>query len=302
MSVREIRPGDAEWPAALNEIGPHRPPSRLFVAGRGIPHARESIAIVGTRRPTAAGIESAIGLATGLVEAGLAIVSGMAVGIDETAHRATLLAGGHTVGVLGCGLDVDYPQRNSALRDEVGDLGTLVSEYPPGTQPRAAHFPERNRIIAGLSAGVVFVEGSIKSGGRITARLAVDSNRFVFAVPGSVRNPMSRGPNELIRIHQAELVTEVRHICEELAPGLVWSESSRSTTGDRVELGDDERSLLDLLDDVPIGPDLIAQRLGMAPGRVALSLARLEVRGLAARVSLGYEITDRGSRLRGSER
>jgi DNA processing protein len=282
-------------------LGSHRPPARLFVAGKPLSPAPKSIAIVGTRRPTAAGLEVAADLATGLVEAGFSIVSGMAIGIDSAAHAAALDAGGRTIGVLGCGLDVVYPRANMALRSRMLASGTLVGEYLEGTPPRAAHFPERNRIIAGLSAGVVFVEGSARSGGRITARLALDANRFVFAVPGSVRNAMAEGPNELIRINQAALVTSVTHICEELAPGLVWSVGSPARPAFEIfEIGDDERRVLDLLDDAPVTADLLMQRLAMSPGGVAVALAKLEVRGFASRTSVGYEISERGSRLRRS--
>jgi DNA processing protein len=298
MNLRVISPRDHEWPGALNELGPHRPPGQLFATGLQLPPAANSVAVVGTRQPTAAGLEITWRLSTGLVEAGFAIVSGMAVGIDAVAHRAAIEAGGHTVAVVGCGLDIDYPKRNTRLRERIAIDGTIVGEYPDGTPPRAAHFPDRNRIIAGLSAGVIFVEGSIKSGGRITARLALDANRSVFAVPGSVRNPMAAGPNELIRRNQAALVTEVAHICEELAPGLVWSEPRRAYTNVEVEVGSAEQLILGLLDDVPVAPDLLGERLEMAPGRVALSLAKLEVRGLAVRNDGGYEISERGARVR----
>lgn len=298
MNVRMIFPSDPEWPQALNELGPHRPPHRLFAAGLPLPPAAESVAIVGTRQPTAAGLEVAWRLSTGLVEAGFAIVSGMAVGIDAVAHRAAIEAGGHTVAVVGCGLDVDYPKRNSRLRSRVAIDGTILGEYPEGAPPRAAHFPERNRIIAGLCAGVIFVEGSIRSGGRITARLALDANRAVFAVPGSVRNPMAAGPNELIRRNQAALVTEITHVCEELAPGLVWSEHRRAYTKVDAEAGEAEQLILGLLDDAPVSPDLLGERLEMPAGRVALSLAKLEVRGLATRNNGGYEISERGARIR----
>jgi DNA processing protein len=296
--TRVIYPDDLEWPESLNELGSYRPPARLFVAGKQLSPAPKSIAIVGTRRPTAAGLEVASGLARGLVEAGFSIVSGMAIGIDSAAHAAALDAGGRTIGVLGCGLDVAYPRANMALRSRMLASGTLVGEYSEGTPPRAAHFPERNRIIAGLSAGVVFVEGSARSGGRITARLALDANRFVFAVPGSVRNPMAAGPNELIRRNQAALVTEVAHVCEELAPGLVWSESRRSYAEAEAEVGGAEQLILGLLDDAPVAPDVLGERLEMPPGRVALSLAKLEVRGLAIRNDGGYEISERGARVR----
>jgi DNA processing protein len=298
MNVRVLLPSDPEWPQALNELGPHRPPFRLFAAGLPLPPTAKSVAIVGTRQPTAAGLEVARRLSSGLVEAGFAIVSGMAVGIDAVAHLAAIEAGGHTVAVVGCGLDVEYPKRNSRLRSRVAIDGTILGEYPEGTPPRAAHFPERNRIIAGLCAGVIFVEGSLRSGGRITARLALDANRAVFAVPGSVRNPMAAGPNELIRRNQAALVSDITHVCEELAPGLVWSDHRRAYTKIEAEIGEAEQLILRLLDDAAVSPDVLGERLEMAPGRVALSLAKLEVRGLAARNNGGYEISERGARIR----
>jgi DNA processing protein len=296
MSRRVMSAGHQEWPDGLKELTSVRPPEQLFIVGQPLPPVATSIAIVGTRRPTAAGLEVAAALASGLVEAGFAIVSGMAVGIDAAAHRAALDAGGHTVGVVGCGLDVSYPRLNAQLRARVCEFGTLVGEYPDGTPPRASHFPERNRIIAGLSTAVVFVEGSVRSGGRITARLALETNRSVFAVPGSVRNPMAEGPNELIRTHQAALVTNAGHIFEELAPALAWMPAAERPSP--LSIGEVEDRLLEHLDDVPVSTDELVRRLAFPPGRVVLGLAKLEVRGLVARAGAGYEISEAGARLR----
>lgn len=302
MNKRVITPSDGEWPARLNELQPHPVPGRLHLEGRDLPNDPKVVAIVGTRRPTAAGVEATEQLARGLAEAGFAIVSGLAVGIDATAHRTALAAGARTIAVLGTGLDIDYPTRNAHLKDDIRRVGTLVSEYRDGTPPKPHHFPSRNRIVAGLAVGVVVVEGGLKSGALITARLAVDCNRAVWAVPGSVRNPNAAGPNELIRRGEAAVVTEVAHILEELAPGLVWGGEAHGSSPGPVALGDDERRVLDALDDVPLPLERLCMMSGMTPGRAALAVARLEVRGLAARRFGGYELAGAGGRLRAALR
>ena len=295
---RCIRPEDDEWPETLNELGPHDPPEQLYVQGRRLEVDSRTIAVVGTRRPTAAGIEAAESITQGLVEAGFKIVSGMAMGIDTVAHRAALSAGGYTIAVLGSGLDVAYPKRNAGLMKKIAVAGTVVTEYPEGTQPLAFHFPRRNRIVAGLARGVVVVEGGMKSGALITARIGIDANRFVWAVPGSVRNPMAVGPNELIRTGQGGLVTTFKHICDEVAPGLVWEEGPGGRPLSVESLTDEERTILLALDDVPISPDRLSRVTDLPHGRVALALSRLEVRGFANRRGGGYEISGGGSRIR----
>ena len=298
MRTRELRHGRPGWPALLDELGPARRPERLFVQGREIPD-RPLIAVVGARRPTVAGLDAARVLTTGLVEAGYGIVSGLATGIDAAAHEAALAAGGYTIAVLGFGLDVTYPRRNARLKERIAADGTLVTEYEPGIQPRALHFPQRNRIIAGLAEATLVVEGGVKSGALITARYALDANRSVFAVPGSFRNPMSAGSNELIRRSEAVLVTEVSHIFDELAPRIVWSELPRRSLEPRaVELEGDEEVILGLLDDAPTTPDRVCRELCLEVGAVALALSRLEVRGLIMKRGNGYEITTSGARAR----
>jgi DNA processing protein len=297
MKVRVVSPGDGEWPSQLSELETCKRLKRLYAVGKSLDCGPKTIAIVGTRRPTAAGIEAAEMLASGLAQAGFTVVSGLAIGIDAAAHRAALSAGGPTVAVLGCGMDIDYPKRNRPLKQEIAARGTIVSEYSAGTQPTQFTFPERNRIIAGLSMGVVVVEGGVKSGALITARLALDANRSVFAVPGSIRNPMAAGPNLLIRTSQAAVVTEVKHVCDELAPNLVWSEASSDDCG-VLELGGCEKDVLSLLDDAPVSPDQLCRRLDYPPGEVALALSRLEVRNLVLRRAVGYEISTAGARAR----
>jgi len=296
--MRLVEQQDAEWPELLNELGPARTPTLLYVEGLPIPQ-RPMIAVVGSRRPTIAGLDATKVLVQGLVEAGYGIVSGLAAGIDAAAHHAALEADGYTIGVLGFGLDIDYPRRNKNLKERIAVEGTLVTEFEPGTQARAAHFPQRNRIIAGLAEATLVVEGAIRSGALITARCALDANRSVFAVPGSFRNVMAAGSNELIRTSQAALVTEVAHIFEELAPRLSFPDPPMLGLGDRkIHLGESEERVLWLLDDVGTSPDRICAELGFPMGTTALALSQLEVRGLATRRGAGYQITTAGARLR----
>jgi DNA processing protein len=299
VNPRIITPRDGEWPPQLNELGPDAPRT-LHAAGLPLGVGRRSIAVVGSRRPTAAGIDAAQRLTHGLAEAGFAIVSGLAVGIDAVAHRTALEAGGYTVAVLGSGLDVNYPQRNASLRQRIAECGTLVTEYEPTTQPIAYNFPRRNRIIAGLVTAVLFVEGGATSGGRITAHLALDANRNVYAVPGSIRNPMASGPNELIRTCQALLVTDVTHIFDDLASDLDFSNAHAAPrpAGADVVLTDIEEAILCYLDDVPSPVDAVAIGIDRPSGDVALALSGLELRGLASRHPAGYYISGQGARVR----
>jgi len=296
--TRLIRPRHPEWPPALDEEVRPRV-KQLYVEGIRLDPSASCIAIVGTRRPTAAGLYAATQIATGLSIEGYTIVSGLAVGIDAAAHRATLEAGGRTVAVLGCGHDIDYPKRNRTLRRAIEIEGTVVSEYPPELEPKPSMFPARNRIIAGLSQAVVVVEGSIKSGALVTARLALDANREVFAVPGSVRNPMAVGPNELIRRGEAALVTRVEQVVEGLGAVLACSATSSSPAAPML-LGDREAAVLSLLDDVPEGPDVFARTLDLSAGEIASALSMLELKGLARRTYRGHVITDAGAAQRGS--
>ncbi|HEX2049565.1 MAG TPA: DNA-processing protein DprA [Actinomycetota bacterium] len=295
---RVVRPGDSEWPRRLHELGPHAPPARLYADGLPLP-AVPAVAVVGTRRPTAAGLDAARAFARSFAEAGLVVVSGFAVGIDAAAHRAAIDAGGHTIAVLGCGLDVAYPRRNAALRRALLRSGTVVTEYPDGTPPLKHHFPLRNRVIAGLSLGVVVVEGALDSGALVTARLALDANRSVYALPGSVRNAMAEGPNDLVRRSEAQLVTRPEHVLQDLAPELVWRDRTAARRA-AAALDATEAAVVALLDDVPVAADRLERELDTTAGRLAVTLARLEVRGLAARRRGGYTITDAGARARGA--
>jgi DNA processing protein len=298
---RTVGPSDPEWPPLLSELGPAAP-ERLFVTGRLLDGSRPAVAVVGTRRPTAAGLEAAERISSGLAEAGVVVISGLAVGIDAVAHAAALAAGGATAAVLGCGIDVDYPRRNLELKRRIAADGTIMSEYSDGTPPRRAQFPLRNRIIAGISAGVVVVEGGLRSGALITARLALDSNRNVYAVPGSIRNPMAAAPNELIRTSQALLVTGVNDVLEDLVPSLCRPGSNVGLETPRLEtprLEGPEEVVLRALDDVVVSPGLLEHATGLSAGALARALAELELRGLADRLRGGYCVTAAGARALG---
>jgi DNA processing protein len=293
---RVLHASDPEWPSRLNELGPWPSPECLHLRGLPLDPTKTHVAIVGTRRPTWAGIEISQRFACELAEAGFVIVSGLAMGIDASAHLAALKACGRTIAALGCGVDVLYPARNKKLRDEIAAKGTLLSEYPDGTEPATWRFPERNRIVAGLCAGVIVVEGGAKSGALITAKRAVNCNRAVFAVPGSIRNGMAAAPNELIRTSLATLVTEPRHVFEDLAPGVVWEQRfSNKQNGTQPILEQLEQRVLELLDDTPVSTDRLRRDLGERSGAVALALSCLEVRGLALKQPAGYEDHGGGS-------
>jgi DNA processing protein len=204
---------DPLYPEQLREI--YDPPCVLFARGRLELLDTVMVAVVGTRRPTTYGKVTTERLSGALAQAGVTVVSGMARGIDTAAHQAALDAGGGTVAVFGCGLDVIYPAENRRLAEEIAARGLLLSEYPFSTPAYPQNFPVRNRIVAGLAAGVLVVEGAQYSGSSITARLALDSNREVFAVPGNITSPMSFGPNLLIK-QGATLVQDVNDILDAL--------------------------------------------------------------------------------------
>ena len=214
-SVELISINDSRYPPRLKEI--FDPPPLLFARGRIELLDTLMIGVVGTRRPTPYGIAAAQRLAKDLAVAGLTITSGMARGIDTAAHKAVLESGGDTVAVFGCGVDEIYPAENRKLASQIGSDGLLLSEFPMGTPAYPQNFPVRNRIIAGMSAGVLVVEGGEYSGSAITAKLALEQNREVFAVPGSIMSKMSWGPNLLIK-QGAKLVQEWNDVVTELKP------------------------------------------------------------------------------------
>jgi DNA processing protein len=245
------------------------------------------LAVVGSRNPTSLGRDTAQQFARHLASAGLAITSGLALGIDAAGHRGALQAHGRTVAVLGCGLDEVYPRENAALAREIAEHGALVSELPAGTPPLKQHFPRRNRIIAGLSVGTLVVEAALHSGSLITARLAAEQGREVFAIPGSIHSPQSRGCHRLIR-QGAKLVETADDIFAELGAlldGLRAAAPAQAPEAQRLsapELDKDYEILLDALGFAPAGVDALVARTGFPADAVASMLLILELDGRVA--------------------
>lgn len=277
---------DERYPALLRRIA--CPPPVLFVDGDPAALAAVTLAIVGSRRPTAGGVRNARTLAAELSRAGLLIASGLASGIDTAAHLGALDAEGPTVAVLGRGPDGVYPRANRELAARIAESGALVSEFPPGTPPRREHFPRRNRVIAGLAVGVVVVEAALRSGSLITARLALEENREVFAVPGSIHSPMSHGCHRLIR-EGAVLVEGAADVLAELGSGLRTgpapcpqgpAHQPAPAAGAPDGLEAEARIVLDTMGYEPVTIDALVASSGLTPEQVSSILFLLELRGL----------------------
>ena len=273
---------DPEYPRRLREIE-DKPPV-LFVRGDLLPDDEWAVAIVGTRRASPYGRQAAEHFATDLARQGITIVSGLARGVDGVAHRSALATGGRTIAVLACGLDIVYPPEHAKLATEIAGHGALISEYPLGTQPKADYFPRRNRILSGISLGVLVVEGDEDSGSLITARAALDQNREVFAVPGSIYSPTHRGANKLIQKGEAKLVARTEDILEEL-------NLTMTTATEQLELRevvpDDptEARLLTVLTNQPSHIDEVQRASGLPIASVSSALALLELKGLVRQVA-----------------
>lgn len=276
---------DILYPPLLREV--YNPPKKIFVLGNVEILAQKQIAIVGSRRPTPAGLEIAREFAFDLANAGLNVTSGLALGIDGAAHRGCLAAKQPTTAVLACGLDYIYPPRHRDLAAEILDTGgALISEWPPGTRPLAAYFPQRNRIITGLSLGVLVVEASLKSGSLVSARLAMEQNREVFAVPGSVHNPQAAGCHLLIG-QGAKLVTQASEILAETGGYLVPAETAIVASA-LPRLDSDHRMLLECVDFSPTPLEIILKRCGLKGSELNTMLLSLEIKGYINKVTAGY--------------
>lgn len=279
---RAIRWNDSQYPPLLKEISD--PPALLFVRGDAGVLTLPQFAIVGSRNATASGCETAREFATHLSASGFCIVSGLAAGIDAAAHRGALDTNNSTVAVLGTGPDQVYPARHAALADAIAANGALVSEFPPGTPPRRAQFPQRNRVISGISVGTLVVEAGLRSGALITARLAAEQGREVFAMPGSIHNPTARGCHQLIR-SGAKLVETAGDIIEELSGML--AEISRSVEQNKLTVADrppqevdpDYQRLLELMGWDPANVDTLVSRSGLTADEVSSMLLILELDG-----------------------
>jgi len=273
---------DPRYPASLGVL--ERRPIALYVAGRPEVLHEPQLSIVGSRNPTPAGRDTAFAFAESLAECGLAITSGLAAGIDSAAHRGALAAQGITLAVLGNGIDSIYPRGNQRLSEEIRFRGALVSEFPLGTPPRRENFPQRNRIIAGLSLGTLVVEAARRSGSLITARLAGDQNRELFAVPGSIHNPLSRGCHELIR-QGAKLTETVADILSELNFSAFFERARRvpGSPDSAAELAagmdKEHKILLDALGFDPADLDMLVVRTGFKAEAVSSMMLILELEG-----------------------
>jgi DNA processing protein len=270
------------YPALLREIAD--PPSALYVRGTLEPADRAAVAVVGTRQASSYGREVAAKLSGDLTRAGVSVVSGMAVGIDSAAHRGALAAGGRTLAVLGCGIDIPYPAVNARLRDEIVAGGALVSEYPMGSGPEPWRFPARNRIVSGLSLGTLVVEGDIKSGALITAEFALEQGREVFAVPGDIRSGRTRGPHRLIQ-EGAKLVHEVEDILTELRIVMPVAVTPSAPDRDDVSLTEAEGQVLKVLSSQRRHVDEVIAESGLTAAQASAALLMLEVKALVRRLA-----------------
>lgn len=289
---------DDNYPLRLKDL--RNPPPILYVLGDLDVINLPQLAIVGSRNPTNGGTQTATDFAAHFARAGLTITSGLALGIDATAHQATLDANGYTVAVVGTGLDRTYPARNRELARNIAESGALVSEFKIGTKARSENFPRRNRIISGLSMGTLVIEAAQRSGSLITARLASEQGREIFAIPGSIHNPLARGCHRLIR-EGAKLVETAQDVLEELGPMLSISlntQASKTSTADQQASHNNANNDMDgvhaqVLAAIGYDPttmDSILDETRIAPETVAAALTFLELDGHITTETGGYYV------------
>lgn len=287
------------YPEALRHI--HDAPLVLYALGDLGLLSREQIGVIGSRNATPAGLDHARRFAAELSKRGLLITSGLALGVDGAAHAGALDAGYPTIAVIGCGLDRIYPNQHRRLGERVIDDGLMISEYAPGTPARAAHFPQRNRIISGLSRGILVVEAGLKSGSLITARMALEQGREVFAIPGSIHSPVARGCHDLIK-QGARLVDQVDDILEELGaswslpagftaqePGVTEPEAERPAVRATDALDSREIAVFEALGYDPQSTDALCSATGLPADQLVQSLLLLELEGLVSSAPGGFQ-------------
>ena len=283
-----LTPADVGYPALLREIA--GPPPQLFVRGSLEALSLPQLAIVGSRNATPAGTETAHDFASHLARGGFCVTSGLAEGIDAAAHRGALHAGGRTIAVCGTGPDIVYPRRHERLADDiVANGGAIVSEFAPGTPVFRSNFPRRNRLISGLSVGTLVVEAGVRSGALITARHAMEQGREVFAIPGSIHNPVARGCHLLIR-NGAKLVETATDIVEELGgllAGMQLPESPGPSFALPVAVDGEYVKLLAAMAWDPVDADSLVARSGLTIGEVSSMLLMLEMQGSVRTLSGG---------------
>ncbi len=293
LGYRLLALGDSDYPEFLSAI--EGPPPVLYLRGTLLPADRWAVAVVGSRRATDYGLRLCRTLTRGLVEKGFTILSGMARGIDQTAHRTALKFGGRTIGVMGCGLDVVYPHDQEELRDAVSGRGALLSEFPLGTPPDPKNFPQRNRVISGLSMGTLVVEAAMRSGSLITARLALGQGREVFAVPGDAGRPGSGGSNHLIK-QGAKLVETLEDMMEEFSSDRL-PPKPLSSPGPEKELqegptglSEEEELVYKGLSSRPCHIDELGTGIKFSSSRIAGVLLQLELKGAARQLAGNFFI------------
>lgn len=287
VDTLRISRGSPSWPAELEEI--EGPPPELWIRGRtSVLEVQPRIAIVGTRAPTPYGEAQAARFARAFSTAGCCVVSGLARGIDHAAHRAALETRGATIAVLGCGVDRPWPAGEQT--DRVAREGLLLSEFHPGEAPKPHHFPLRNRVISGLSRAVVVIEAAHASGSLITARWAADQGRSVFALPGRVDHPMSRGTHKLIR-EGAQLAEDPSEVLRELGVAVAFSEATGEGTSGRIDAK--HRAVVETLRGETLSSEELARRASRTLPEVLVELVELEMAGVVRRLPGGrYQLQD----------
>ena len=287
--VQVITWQDADYPRNLRQV--YNAPPVLYVRGSIEKRDEWAVSVVGTRRASVYGKEAARMMGDGLARAGVTVVSGLARGIDAMSHRTCLDAGGRTIAVLGCGVDVIYPRQNARLAAEIVERGAMVSEYPLGTRPEAGNFPPRNRIISGLTLGTVVIEADLGSGALITADFAAEQGREVFAVPGSVFAKGSRGTNQLIQ-QGAKMVCTVADVLEELNLTMVSEQAQARAV---IPENETEALLLEHLSAEPVHVDALGRAVKMPIAQVSSTLALLELKGIVRQVGgMNYVLAREG--------
>lgn len=285
VGAQVINLSDSCYPPLLREI--HDPPEKLYVRGDPSLLCRPHLAMVGARRASAVALRIAESFATAAVAAGLQVCSGLAKGIDGASHRGALAAGGNTVAVMGTGIETIYPARHQALADEIATSGCLVSEFPPGTQPRRQHFPRRNRIISGMSLGVLVVEAALPSGSLITARTALEQGRDVFALPWSIAHQGGAGCLRLLR-DGARMVLTMEDVVEELGSLYKLQLDLLDVESSEPGASGQEPALLQLLGYEEVGLDALVSHSGLPVAELLSQLSSLEVSGVIVRGPGGY--------------
>ena len=288
--VKVLTSSDSEYPARLKEIYDY--PPVLYVRGALMPEDEWCLAVVGTRRATVYGRQVAEEIVADLAQSRITIVSGLAKGIDTIAHQSALDAGGRSIAVFGCGLDMVYPADNTDLARNIMGQGALISEYPLGTRLKAENFPRRNRIMSGMSLGILVIEADETSGAMITANLALEQNREVFAIPGSILSPVSRGTNQLI-LEGAKLVRDYSDILEELN---LMAVAHQIEMKEIIPASDTESLLLKQLGAEPAHIGEICRNSSLPIATISSTLAMMELKGLVKQVGIMNYVLSREAR------